>query len=345
MDAAHIERILRAAVTAPSGDNSQPWSFTVSAKDIVIRAHPDKDHAILNVAGRGTLLATGAAIENIVIAAKHEGFETIVEPFDEALWSMRMTFTPTTPGHNRVQAVFDRHTNRHPYQRALAAGDYEALAGIHAEPHCRIVLVNEPQMIRRIATASTLMEETALRTKKIHRLFFDSIIWRHEDNEQGASGLFIKTTELPPPVQGLFKLIRHWSVMRLFHAIGFPKLAAKANASVFSQSGACIAVSLDRKEAQDFVSAGRCMQRIWIEATHRGLAAQPLAGLLYLAEYIARTEDADIDASLRRRVQAAREEIAGIFNVPADTLAIILRVGTPKKAASARAKRRAPLIS
>lgn len=345
MDDAQIERILRAAVTAPSGDNSQPWSFTVTGNDIVIHAHTDKDHPILNVAGRGTLLATGAAIENITIAAKHEGFDTIVESFDDSLWSTRMTFAPATPGHDRVRALYERHTNRHPYQSTLALGDYEALAGVRAEPHCRVILVTEPTLIRRIAAASTLMEETALRTRKIHSLFFDSIIWRHKDNEQGVSGLFIKTTELPPPVQGLFRLIRHWSVMRLFHAVGFHKLAAKANASVFSQSGACIAVSLDRMTPQDFVSAGRCMQRIWVEATHRGLAAQPLAGLLYLAEYVARTDDADIDADLRKRILAAREEIAGIFQVPAYTLAIMLRVGIPKKPASARAKRRAPLVT
>lgn len=344
IDRGIIQKILVAGVAAPSGDNTQPWSFSVDGDAIIINMHPQMDHPILNVESRGTLLATGALLENIAIAARHEGLDASIRVFEREGETARIVLSyGTDKGHALHHTIHARHTNRGIYAKHLSDEHADVLSS-HNEEHCRLVVVSDTKQISQIAEAASMMEETALRTRKLHNLFFKSILWKSHENEAGTTGLYIKTTELPPPIQALFRLIRHWPIMRTLNALGFPKLAAKSNASVYAASGAILAILLDRTEPRDFISAGRLMQRVWLTAEHHGLAAQPLAGLLYLAEYVARSNDSDIDESLKKRILTAKEEIARIIVSGGDTIAMMLRIGVPERTASARTRRRPPRI-
>ncbi|TSC63564.1 MAG: hypothetical protein Athens041674_53 [Parcubacteria group bacterium Athens0416_74] len=339
-----ISRILHAGVQAPSGDNSQPWSFKIDGDAIIVLCHPQMDHPVLNVDARGTYLATGALIENMVIAARHEGLDASVRYFERDGETARMVLSyGSEKGHHLYPAIANRHTHRGAYETPLDASSLELLT-VETEEHCRMTLITKPAAIRRIAEASTLMEETALSIKKLHYLFFKSLLWSVRENESGTPGLFIKTTELPAPVQGMFRVIRHWPLMRIFHVLGLPKAAAKSNAEVYASSGAIAALFVTRTEPQDFIAAGRCMQRIWLSATHAGLSAQPLAGLIYLAEYVARTDDQEIGAELKQRIRAARKVLSDTTEERGDTMAMMLRIGIPKQHASSRSKRRPPVI-
>ena len=60
-----IERIIRAAVCAPSGDNVQPWRFVVSGNSINIFDIPERDTSLYNCSQNTSHIAHGAAIENI----------------------------------------------------------------------------------------------------------------------------------------------------------------------------------------------------------------------------------------------------------------------------------------
>jgi len=337
-----IVRILEEAVWAPSGDNSQPWSFRIKDNSLDIYAHPERDHAFLNVEGRGTYLAIGALVENIIIAAREYGFNATITQTSAPI--IQVAFASRgARGESLYRAIRERHTHRGAYTSAEIPGPLITTLRAIGEEHARVAVAVEPSRIRAIADAASLMEETALRTKKIHRLFFESLLWSHDDAKKGAPGLYIKTTELPPPVQILFRVIRHWPIMRTLNILGFSRFAAKSNAVVYAKSTACIAVILDRIEPQDFVNAGRCMQRAWLQLTNAGFAAQPLAGLLYLAEYLTRTRDPDIADGLKERIVAAQRVITNEFGCREnETIAMVLRAGRPQKPATARTSRMAP---
>ena len=335
-----IERIIEQGVKAPSGDNSQPWSFSIADSEVRIFAHPEQDHRVLNIEGRGTYLSVGAVIENIVIAAEYEGYAAHVQLFQGSATAVIIFSHKERSGHHLYLAIGNRHTHRGPYLSAHE--ELLFLRTIEAQPHCHIAIVEEASKIRMVAGAASVMEETALRSKTLHSLFFDSIIWSHEQNDGGKSGLYIKTTELPLPIQLLFRLIRYWPIMRILNAVGFAKVAATSNASVYANSSACVAIILDGTEPSDYIGAGRVMQRVWLEVTHAGLVAQPLAGLLYVAEYVSKNTEHDIPEELVQKALSAREAIGSAFNVQGETVAMMLRIGSPAKPATARAARRSP---
>ncbi len=337
-----IERLCAAGVSAPSGDNSQPWSFLWKNEVLHVRCHPDKDHPLLNVEARGTYIATGALLENIAVAAQQEGLLANVELFPNEIDAAQVSFSSGGgEAHPLQTAIFARHSNRGAYSTTIPA---DLLRDFHGhKTECSIQIVTDTSSIRRISSAASTMEYVALHTRKIHYEFFRSMLWSTEANESGASGLYIRTTELPPPIQGLFRVIRHWPVMRALNAIGFPTLAAKSNAAVYAQSGAIVGVFVPDTSRESYIAAGRCMQHIWLTATSHGLAAQPLAGLIYLAEYVATSDDPEIPDSRKRRIRSAMTELESVFT-STNSMAMMLRVGTPKRQATARSARRKPVI-
>lgn len=344
IDRSRLERILHHGTKAPSGDNTQPWRFAVKGDTVYVYALPELDNPILNIEARGTMIAIGALVENISIAAQEDGLDTAIDLShgeDDAVARVHFDERDRS-GHPLFHTIEKRHTNRNPYHQIIQPSFFEHLRDIH-EGDARALLVTDRHAIETIAHSSVLMEEAALRTKKLHRSFFDSIFWDENKNENGEAGMYIKTMELPPPVQLLFRALNFWPVTATLNRIGFARGAALGNSALYARTGACIAVILTGTTQEDFINAGRCMERAWLTATAEGLAAQPLAGLLYLAEYVRRTNDPDIASQLRKRILAAQESIEQA--VGSKGVVMILRIGLPHRPASARTKRRAPHIT
>src|SRR5437588_12772428 len=63
-----IEALMTAAVRAPSGDNTQPWRFSVDSGRgrIAIDVDPARDPSPMNAGQRMSRIAVGAALENML---------------------------------------------------------------------------------------------------------------------------------------------------------------------------------------------------------------------------------------------------------------------------------------
>lgn len=65
-----IEKIIDAARWAPSGDNMQTWRFEIiDGVHFVIRGYDTRDHCVYDLKGHASQLAIGALMESIAIAA------------------------------------------------------------------------------------------------------------------------------------------------------------------------------------------------------------------------------------------------------------------------------------
>lgn len=115
----HARSMIRAAVSAPSSHNTQPWFFRVSARTIDLWADRTRALPVNDPEDRELTISCGCALMNLRIAAAAEGFETDVEPLpaaDEPDWLARIAFrsgsAPTTAAAGPYGAVPDRRTYR-----------------------------------------------------------------------------------------------------------------------------------------------------------------------------------------------------------------------------------------
>lgn len=70
----HLERILDLARWAPSGDNTQPWRFEILGDEhILVHGFDTRDHVVYDLDGHASQLAVGALLETMAIAASTVG--------------------------------------------------------------------------------------------------------------------------------------------------------------------------------------------------------------------------------------------------------------------------------
>lgn len=292
-----ILRILAAAAAAPSGDNSQPWRFVVRGNVIEFHYRPGLDHPVLNHEDGGTLIALGAALENAALEARALGFDPNIAYQENGSCVAEMMLaeggsldSADVPLH---VAIPSRHSNRKAYKKVPLSSGHKAaiLEPSLTQAGLTLSLVEEPEAMVAIGRALTTMEETALGHRRLHELFFADILWSDEDNEAGKTGLHIKTLELPPPAQVMFRLLKHWPVAKLLSAIGFPTKVAETNAVQNASTAAFGIISAVKTSRAVYLDIGRTLERVWLTATAHGLALQIVTGLTFLAMAVEHNPD------------------------------------------------------
>lgn len=324
-----FNKILQIAVNAPSGDNSQPWRFTLTDEAICVFNVPGADQTLYNFRERGSYLAHGALVENIAIAAAAEGLEAHIEPFPGELGTARLTFRQT---HARRDTLYDaiprRATNRKPYAlRPLEPAHKEALREAAAGGSAALSLIEERNEIISTAEAISVNERLVMENRSLHDFLFGMIRWNAEE-ERAKPGLNIDTMEFPAPQRFALRFLKHWSVVQALNCIGFSRVAPKGSAALFASSGALGALTVKNDSDSDFFEAGRVLQRIWLTATQHGVSIQPLAALPYLAQRVAAKDTADLSPEHIALIRGAYGKISRVFGaVPGDTMAMLFRIG------------------
>ncbi len=80
--AERLRFLLRYAIRAPSRNNAQPWLFDIEGHELRVHVDPRRSLKAADPHGREAVIACGAAVENLRIAAAHFGHDAEVQPCD-----------------------------------------------------------------------------------------------------------------------------------------------------------------------------------------------------------------------------------------------------------------------
>lgn len=346
-----IKEIIEEAVHAPSGDNSQPWKFRVDGNKIDILGIPGRDATLYNFEHRGDLIAHGAIIENICIIAKDRGYETIISLFPDEFDATHTAMIEITGegaekenGDPLRKKIAERSTNRKPYQKeALTEQQKEIIRNVAKEVGMgEIHLADTRDAIDAIAKIASVNERLLLENKHIHDFLFSIIRWNDKE-EQEHPGMHIKTLELAPPQQAVFRLLKSWNVVSVLSRLGIASFIAKENAKVYASSGAMVAIVMDDERPESFVTAGRIFERTWLTITEMGLSLQPLAAVPYLAQRVEAGATDELSADQIEMVKKADKELRKNIGVTGQPIMMLARIGRGE-APSAHAIKRSPVI-
>ena len=114
---AEMEFLLRYAVLAPSGHNTQPWKFAIVPEGIEVFADYSRRLPQIDPDDRELLMSVGAAITNLRVAAAYFGYESVVlyqrtncETPPVALVTLRETCNPDLRLSRLFPAIVRRRT-------------------------------------------------------------------------------------------------------------------------------------------------------------------------------------------------------------------------------------------
>lgn len=309
---ASIEKLLRAAVQAPSGDNTQPWQFEIihAERRVDCRVDETRDPSPMNAGQRMARIAVGAAVENMLLTAEGVGLSARpTAPPSGSVAAITWDSPAETTPHKLSEVVFQRVTNRRPYDgRPAADAVIESLRestppldGVNTFWICeRSRIAAGAELIGR---ADALMfGDPSMRAAFLAKVRFDA-----PPTAEVEEGLCMASLEAAPAQRFALRLMGKIPD-RLLKIGGVKRtFAALARKLVNSAAGLCVVTAPDESPATD-VLVGRAMQRAWLALTACGLAAQPMMSLMVLDNTLQHGSPALIQALGRNQLLSMREQ-------------------------------------
>lgn len=346
IDRETIRSIISSGTLAPSGDNSQPWYFRVSDDTIFVFQIPNKDNPFLNFHLSGTHIAIGAVIENICIAATTCALTAQVTLFPgEADCVAKIDLLQNNPPHDPLaDAISLRHTNRKNYEQTPLPNDLKVhiLTEASVQEGVRAV-ISEGDAMQKLGHAGSRAEVAILENHELHQLLFGNVVWTKEEEQAKHEGLFVDTLEFAPPQKFFFRLCGNWKIMSFLNKLGFAKFVSNDNAKKYGTGAAFVAIITSNNTSEDFVKAGRSMERVWLLLNQSGYAVHPITATLFFGQRIREGKEEGLTRDSWELMENAFREIKTTLNVQKENIAFMFRTGKTS-APSARSSKKPPVI-
>ena len=282
--------ILELARWAPSGDNAQSWQFEiVGPLHLTLHCQDTRDDVVYDLHGQPSQISFGALIETIAIAATDHGLRTDVtrEGTQQApVFQVRFTADPDLTPSPLIPAITARAVQRRPLsRRALDASHKHGLEqALGADYVVQWIEGGQRLQAARLMYRNAGLRLTMPEAFEVHRSIID---WdnSHSKHKVPARALGLDALTL----KSMRWAMKSWDRMRTMNRVMgtwaprlqmdlLPGLACAAHFVVKSRR------TLD--SIDDYVAAGRAVQRFWLTLTNMGLLMQPEMTPLIFASYL-----------------------------------------------------------
>lgn len=289
-----IADILELARWAPSGDNTQPWRFeVVDDHRLIVHAFDTREHCVYDLDGHPSQIAHGALLETLAVAASTHGLRAEVR---------RQPDAPDTHPEYWVDLIPDSAVAPDPLlphipQRSVQRRPMRTTPLTHAEKQALQDAVGKFYAVRwfeggtqRRRLARLMFDNAKLRLTlpeayPVHR---DIIEWNARFSEDKvpdqALGLDAMTLKLMHWVMQSWARVRFFNTYLAGHLL--PRIEMDVLPGLFCAAHFAIVAQRAPQTIDDYVAAGRAVQRFWLTATSLGLRLQPEMTPLIFSRYV-----------------------------------------------------------
>lgn len=314
---APIEQVLHIARWAPSGDNTQVWRFEVlDDKRCIVHGTDTSDWVVYDLQGNASKLALGCLIENIDLAASALGFTADISfkkedssPASDGEPGHYLFEVSLKEAHEQTQSTFDqklynyipiRTVQRKPMGTAPLTPREKASLEESLPPGFSVIWKESKE--ERLAMAKLLYGngKTRLSMKEgfnVHSNIIefmprseDDSTNQNENNEISQSKLPAKSLGVDPLTVALTKWsLKSWPRLefmgKYLGGTVVPRFLMDFVPAV--KSSALFAIVADKETVtdEDYFTAGRAVQRFWLQSAVLNLGFQPCQTPVIFSEY------------------------------------------------------------
>ena len=289
----NIAKVLELARWAPSGDNTQPWRFEILAEDhIVVHGRDTRDVCVYDLDGHPSQLSLGALLETIAIAATAHGLRTetvrrIGLPDPRPTFDLRFSDDQAISASPLIGQIIRRSVQRRPMRlRRLTIIERRALEQAVGDQY-RVIWIEQPRDKFRMAGLLFNNAKLRLTMPEAYQVHRDIIHW----------GVRFSEDRVPDQALGVDRIsarLMHWA-MRDWTRINFlnrflagtlmPRLQMDLIPALLCGAHFIVISKLPMAGIDDYIAAGRAVQRFWLTLTHLELVMQPELTPLIFGRY------------------------------------------------------------
>lgn len=326
--------LVRAAILASNPHNSQPWLFRVTDTQIDVFVDTTRQIGAIDPFLREMYTGVGCALENMMLAAEAEGYQTELTYMPDAndrTHAARVVLTTgavTGSGASPLyEAIPRRRTNRMAYDtsRAVEQTVLDRLSGLNTDTEVRVIWITDPQARQQVGEQIIAATE-ALNADEEQSI--DSHVWWRGNwqlLQERRDGLTPDASQLPA-FSALIKMLPD-SDRATSDAAFLDQTRTRHVATAMGYGLICVRDHMDNALR---LRGGRIWQRIHLQATIDGLAMQPLNQI---------PERADREAQLNLEPRFTNV-LADLVGDPNFRVLMPFRFGYPTQQPAAPAPRR-----
>ena len=341
-----LEQILELARWAPSGDNTQPWRFEIlDARRVVVHGHDTRDHCVYDLDGHPSQLSLGGLLETMAIAASTFQCATHVTrhtdaPAERPTFSVELVHDDYLEADPLASFILPRSVQRLPLSRRPLTVLQKAALTAALPAGYRLQWLEGKQ---RTAAAGLMFRNAKLRLTmpEAHQVHQSVIEWNAHHS----------TDRIPDRALGvdrytarLMRWIMHdWRRVEFFNTWLAGTVAPRVQMDLLPGL-ACAAhfvlsAPVRPHRTDDYIAAGRAMQRFWLTATAQQLQLQPEITPLIFSRYVREGRVFSGTPGMQERAAAlARQGEQLVGKLDWDTAVFMGRIGAgpPAQARSLR---------
>ncbi len=343
-----LESILDLARWAPSGDNTQPWRFQIiDARHIVVHGFDTRDHCVYDLDGHPSQISLGALLESMALAASARGMHMhaarrLAMPDTQPTFDIAFELAPQ-PADPLAAYIMQRSVQRRALStHALTAPEKSALAASLPD-HYQVLWLEG--LGKRMATARLMFNNAKLRLTmpEAHQVHSAVIEWNARFSEDRIPDQALGVD--PMTVKLMRWIMQSWRRVEFFNTYLAGTLVPRIQMDLIPGL-ACAAhfvlvADVRPRSIDDYVAAGRAMQRFWLTATQLGLQVQPEMTPLIFARYVREKRDFSKTSGMHERAAVLAAQCVRLIGEDNSERAVFMgRIGAGAPAA-ARSTRRA----
>ena len=320
-----LVKIVKSANLAPSGGNSQPWIWVFDKKGVLhLFQNKSLSKTLLDYKSTGSLLAFGAALENIRLASAEMGVAVeityTINQFEED-YIAQIRFVSKSkekilvPYGELSSGIALRCTNRkNGPKQVLSEEKLNDLKNIGIASDVFVEELSQQKDLVKLASVIGAMDRYRLLHDQGYEDFMNEIRWSHEEAKTSGDGIDIATLELDKSARAAMGLVRDSETVKFFrkYDLGYG-LASISDETVLSSSAVLMLETEDYSPAA-ILNAGVALQRIWLKANMIGISVQPIAASLFLFQRVEKEVDTGFTLEETASIRDLKAELNSLFN-------------------------------
>lgn len=323
-----VEAVLEAIRWAPSGGNAQPWSVQVDLPVIHLHAHHDRT-SLMDVEGRATHVAIGAAVYNAKVAAAAHGIlgDTVLLPDPDSVDLVASIKLGRNVNHIQAQrypAMMKRSTNRAVGTHAPIGRDLEdALRGAALDEGGRLHLYTDPRDLGEFGDVVGAADRIRYLTPTLHEQMMSELRWPGSGTV--STGIDVRTLGLDDSELAFLDVVRRSDVVGRLARWDAGKVLGISARDRIASSSACGVVTVDGSRLGDYVRGGSAAEAVWVCAQQHGLGVQPMSPVFLYARNS--SDCARLSDQYASELDALRLRMRGLLDIEGgESIALVLRL-------------------
>ena len=330
-----VARVMDRARWAPSGDNAQPWRFEAAGPErVVVHGFDTRSHCVYDLEGHASQLALGALLENVQIAAAAQGLAVGVVrrhglPDETPTFELQFSPCSTDPGHALSDCIERRAVQRRPLSTRRLSAAEKARVEASVGPGYSVSwleTLGQRARVAKLVFTNAKVRLTMPEAFEVHRSIIDWGARFSEDRlPEQALGANPMTTAIMRRALASWERVQFAN--RYLAGTWGPRIEMDLLPALACGAHMVIRAARAPETVDDFVAAGRAVQRAWLTLTALGLWQQPEMTPLIFGRYVRRGVAFTGDAAVARLATLAASRLPWALEGDAEPVVWLGRVG------------------